>query len=106
MNATTILTRVHPARLRVLALAHDGTGYDHDSVGLFQQRPASGWGTVHELMDRATSARKFYQRLAEVPGWRTMPVTVAAQQVQGSAFPSAYAKHQDKAETIVQATRG
>jgi hypothetical protein len=84
-------------------LPNDGTGFDHDSVGLFQQRPASGWGSVDQLMDPATSARKFYQALAEVPGWEDMPVTVAAQTVQGSAFPDAYAKHQDKAETVVDA---
>ncbi len=86
-----------------LDLPNDGTGFDHDSVGLFQQRPASGWGPVHELMDPATSARKFYQRLDTVPGWQTMPVTVAAQTVQGSAFPSAYAKHQNNAEAVVHA---
>jgi hypothetical protein len=80
---------------------NDGTGYDHDSIGLFQQRPASGWGSVNELMDPATSAHKFYQALADVSGWQTMPVTVAAQTVQGSAFPDAYAKHQDKAEAVV-----
>jgi hypothetical protein len=84
-------------------IPNDGTGYDHDSVGLFQQRPASGWGTVDELMDPATSARKFLTALEQVPGWESMPVTVAAQTVQGSAFPDAYAKHQDKAETVVDA---
>jgi hypothetical protein len=84
-------------------LPNDGTGYDHDSVGLFQQRPASGWGPVDQLMDPATSARKFYQALEQVPGWQDMPVTVAAQTVQGSAFPDAYAKHQPTAETVVDA---
>jgi hypothetical protein len=84
-------------------LPNDGTGYDHDSVGLFQQRPASGWGPVDQLMDPATSAKKFYQALDEVPGWENMPVTVAAQTVQGSAFPDAYAQHQATAETVVHA---
>jgi hypothetical protein len=82
-------------------LPNDGTGYDHDSVGLFQQRPASGWGQVDELMDPDTSAQKFYQALEDVPGWEDMPVTVAAQTVQGSAFPDAYAKHQGNAEAVV-----
>jgi hypothetical protein len=54
-------------------------------------------------MDPATSARKFLQALDQVPGWESMPITVAAQTVQGSAFPDAYAKHQDKAETVVHA---
>jgi hypothetical protein len=84
-------------------IPNDGTGFDHDSVGLFQQRPASGWGAVDELMDPATSARKFYQALDQVPGWENMPVTVAAQTVQGSAFPDAYAKHQDNAQAVVDA---
>jgi hypothetical protein len=85
------------------SLPNDGTGFDHDSVGLFQQRPASGWGPVDQLMDPQTSARKFYQALAQVPGWQDMPVTVAAQTVQGSAFPDAYAKHQATAEAVVDA---
>jgi hypothetical protein len=84
-------------------LPNDGTGFDHDSVGLFQQRPASGWGSVDQLMDPDTSARKFYQALENVPGWQDMPVTVAAQSVQGSAFPDAYAKHQGNAEAVVDA---
>jgi hypothetical protein len=84
-------------------LPNDGTGYDHDSVGLFQQRPASGWGAVDELMDPTTSARKFLTALKDVQGWESMPVTVAAQTVQGSAFPDAYAKHQGNAETVVDA---
>jgi hypothetical protein len=84
-------------------LPHDGTGYDHDSVGLFQQRPASGWGSVDELMDPATSARKFLTALKDVPSWQDMPITVAAQTVQGSAFPDAYAKHQHNAEAVVDA---
>jgi len=28
---------------------HDGEGSDHDSVGIFQQRP--GWGSVKDRMD-------------------------------------------------------
>jgi hypothetical protein len=88
-----------------LQIANDGTGYDHDSVGLFQQRPASGWGSVDELMDPATSARKFYQALVRIPGWDRLPVTVAAQSVQGSAFPTAYAKHQTRAEIVVSTLR-
>jgi hypothetical protein len=105
-----IATAMQETNLRNLAntglpesqdLPNDGTGFDHDSVGLFQQRPASGWGPVDQLMDPATSARKFLQALEQVPGWQDMPVTVAAQTVQGSAFPDAYAKHQPTAEAVV-----
>ncbi|THV35709.1 M23 family metallopeptidase [Glycomyces buryatensis] len=89
----------HPASLE---LPNDGTGYDHDSLGLFQQRPASGWGTVSELMDPATAATKFYNALTDVEDWETRPLTEAAQLVQRSAFPDAYAKHEDTAAAIVQ----
>jgi hypothetical protein len=85
------------------SLPNDGTGYDHDSVGLFQQRPASGWGPVNQLMDPATSAKKFLTALKQVDGWQDMPLTVAAQTVQGSALPDAYAQHEDTAQTVVDA---
>lgn len=101
MQETNLRNLANTGLPESLGQPNDGTGFDHDSVGLFQQRPASGWGPVDQLMDPPTSARKFYQALEEVPGWQDMPVTVAAQTVQGSAFPDAYAKHQDKAEAVV-----
>ncbi|NLT55426.1 MAG: C40 family peptidase [Actinomycetales bacterium] len=67
--------------------------YGHaDSVGLFQQRPSQGWGSIEQLTDPETSARKFYAALLQVRGWSDLAVTVAAQSVQRSAFPDAYAK--------------
>jgi hypothetical protein len=36
---------------------NDGNGSDHDSLGLFQMRPQSGWGTVAELMDPTRTRR-------------------------------------------------
>jgi hypothetical protein len=86
-----------------LNLTHDGVGGDHDSVGLFQQRPSSGWGTVAELMDPATSARKFYLALTQVAGWQGMSVAAAAQAVQVSAFPDAYAQQEALAALVVTA---
>ncbi|MEV0806862.1 hypothetical protein [Micromonospora sp. NPDC050200] len=80
---------------------HQGSGSDHDSVGLFQQRPSSGWGTVAQLMRPAYAARAFYAALAEVPGWQELSVTAAAQAVQISAFPDAYAPHEQRATTVV-----
>jgi hypothetical protein len=82
---------------------HQGSGSDHDSVGLFQQRTSTGWGTVEELMTPATSARRFYEALLAVPGWEQLAITVAAQTVQVSAFPDAYAKHEERATTVVDA---
>jgi len=82
-------------------LPHLGARNDHDSVGLFQQRPSQGWGTPEQLQDPAYASRKFYQKLLTVNGWQTMTLTDAAQAVQRSAFPDAYAKHEPIASQIV-----
>ncbi|MFC9068721.1 C40 family peptidase [Streptomyces harbinensis] len=76
---------------------------DRDSVGLFQQRPSMGWGTVEQIMDPAYSSSKFYAGLLQVAGWERMPLTEAAQAVQRSGFPDAYAKHEGHAVSIVAA---
>ncbi|WP_018352323.1 M23 family metallopeptidase [Longispora albida] len=96
---------------RSLNIPHEGVGRDHDSVGLFQQRPlppdgAGGWGTVEELMTPATSAKKFYDKLRTIQGWELMRLTDAAQRVQVSAFPEAYQKWEPIAATIVDALTG
>ncbi|MGB8381395.1 MAG: hypothetical protein WCG47_09115 [Dermatophilaceae bacterium] len=75
---------------------------DRDSVGLFQQRPSQGWGQVAELMRPDYAATKFYQALQRIPGWEQLPVTEAAQAVQRSAFPTAYAQW----ETLAVALSG
>lgn len=87
-----------------LELPHDAVGSDHDSVGLFQQR--AGWGSVAVRMDPKASARLFYERLLALPDWASMPVTAAAQAVQVSAFPDAYAKWEDAANLVVGAVLG
>ena len=74
---------------------------DHDSLGVFQQRPSQGWGTPEEVRDPVYATRTFLQRLLAVPGWETMPVTRAAQIVQRSAFPNAYAKWESLANSLV-----
>ena len=75
---------------------------DADSLGLFQQRPSTGWGAPAELTNPWYAARKFYQSLVTDKGdWGCL--TCAAQRVQGSAFPDAYAKHEGFARTIVAA---
>jgi biotin carboxyl carrier protein len=84
-----------------------GAANDHDSLGLFQQRPSQGWGTPEQIMDPVYSSKKFYSKLLQVPNWLGLPLTVAAQWVQGSAYPNAYAKHEPMASTIVnQLTNG
>ncbi|MFI7079166.1 hypothetical protein ACIBO1_17900 [Micromonospora sp. NPDC049903] len=82
---------------------HQAIGWDHDSVGLFQQRPSSGWGSVRDLMRPAYASRAFYEALLKVPGWQQMSLTLAAQAVQISAYPYAYAQHEERAATIVAA---
>ncbi|MET0189811.1 MAG: C40 family peptidase [Pseudonocardia sediminis] len=75
---------------------------DRDSLGLFQQRPSQGWGTPAQVTDPAYSTTIFLERLMEVPGWERMPVTDAAQIVQRSAFPDAYAKWEGLAASLVE----
>ncbi len=83
-------------------LPHQGAANDHDSLGLFQQRPSQGWGTPEQLADPAYQAGKFYDKLLTVPGWQSMPLTDAAQAVQVSAYPNAYAQWTDDATRLVE----
>jgi murein DD-endopeptidase MepM/ murein hydrolase activator NlpD len=86
---------------RLTNLSHLGTANDHDSLGLFQQRPSSGWGTPAQVQDPVYASRKFYEKLQTVEGWQNMSLTRAAQRVQRSAYPNAYAKHESLATQIV-----
>ena len=79
---------------------------DRDSLGLFQQRPSQGWGTATEVQDPVYAARAFYTHLRRIPGWRTLPVTVAAQRVQHSAAPEAYAQWEDASRQLARALTG
>jgi murein DD-endopeptidase MepM/ murein hydrolase activator NlpD len=85
---------------------HLGDRNDHDSLGLFQQRPSQGWGTAEQITNPVYSSTKFYNKLTQVPGWETLPLTVAAQRVQVSAYPNAYAKHEPTATQIVNKLTG
>jgi cell wall-associated NlpC family hydrolase len=77
-----------------------------DSLGLFQQRPSQGWGTVAQIMDPVLAAHAFYSRLAAVPGWQELPLTAAAQAVQRSAYPAAYARWQPAATGLAASFAG
>ncbi|MFR9802700.1 hypothetical protein ACL02T_10405 [Pseudonocardia sp. RS010] len=70
---------------------------DRDSLGLFQQRPSQGWGTSTQVREPSYAAGQFFERLLAVPGWTEMPLWQAAQTVQRSAFPLAYAKWEQTA---------
>lgn len=79
---------------------------DRDSLGLFQQRPSMGWGTEEEIMDPVYAAGKFYEELVELPDYLSMPLTEAAQAVQRSAYPDAYAQHEPEAALLAAALTG
>ncbi|MGC3861839.1 hypothetical protein ACPSM1_16780 [Micromonospora chersina] len=82
-------------------LGHLGDRNDHDSLGLFQQRPSSGWGTPEQITNPEYSTLAFLKGLKQVDGWQDMPLTEAAQTVQVSAYPDAYAQWEQQAADIV-----
>ncbi|MFG1889407.1 hypothetical protein ACGFIR_16245 [Micromonospora sp. NPDC049051] len=82
-------------------LGHLGDRNDHDSQGLFQQRPSSGWGTVEQITDPEYSTTAFLKGLKQVDGWQEMPLTKAAQTVQVSAYPDHYAQWEQMAADLV-----
>ncbi|MCF4123698.1 M23 family peptidase, partial [Antribacter sp. KLBMP9083] len=117
-----LMAALTESRLRMLAnataypdsagFANDGDGSDHDSLGLFQMRPAAGWGSVAELMDADYQARAFYggptgpnggspRGLLDIPGWQSLPKGVAAQSVEVSAYPDRFAEFEPVAEAIL-----
>ena len=85
---------------------HNVSYGDRDSVGLFQQRPSQGWGTRSQIMDPLHASTSFFKALARVPGWQTMSVTDAAQAVQHSNAPQAYAVWAPMARTLAIAMTG
>ncbi|WAC68274.1 LysM peptidoglycan-binding domain-containing protein [Microbacterium sp. SL75] len=83
---------------------------DRDSLGLFQQRPSTGWGTPDQILDRERSTRVFYggaadpngsatRGLLDIPGWDQLSYADAAQAVQISAYPDRYAQWEQPATT-------
>ncbi|HET8615629.1 MAG TPA: hypothetical protein VFL94_08910 [Actinomycetales bacterium] len=79
---------------------------DRDSLGLFQQRPSQGWGTKKQVTDPVYATNAFYDVLVKVEGYRSLPITTAAQRVQRSAFPQAYAQHEEEARVLASALSG
>jgi hypothetical protein len=115
-NARTIIRvarEMHlPARAAVIAIAaaeqesklNNMRGGDLDSAGLFQMRPSAGWGSYRQVTDPVYASRKFYRVLLQVRGWQHLPVTVAAQAVEVSAFGWAYARWELSAHQLVSRT--
>jgi hypothetical protein len=83
-------------------LGHLGAYNDHDSEGLFQQRPSSGWGTSEQITNPDYASKAFFNGLKNVGGWQNLPLTTAAQTVQVSAYPYAYAQWEEQAADVVQ----
>ncbi|MGY1497777.1 heavy metal transporter [Streptomyces sp. QTS52] len=118
VNAATITAvgtaRGLPERAVAIALAtalqesglRNITHGDRDSLGLFQQRPSQGWGTAKEIQDPAYAAGEFYDHLVKVSGYAHLPLTEAAQRVQRSGYPQAYAKHEQDATLLAAALTG
>jgi len=77
-----------------------------DSRGLFQQRPSQGWGTEGQIMDPYYAVNAFYDALVKIPGYETLDITDAAQQVQRSAHPQAYAQHEDMGRAFASSLSG
>lgn len=117
-NASLIVAisvrRELPARAATIALAtayqesklYNVRGGDRDSLGLFQQRPSQGWGRPRQLLDPSYATNAFYDALVRVPGYASLPVTQAAQRVQRSGFPEAYAAHEADARVLASALTG
>ncbi|QMW68295.1 hypothetical protein H4N58_04850 [Mumia sp. ZJ1417] len=103
-----------PARAVTIALA---TAYqesklrnidygDRDSLGLFQQRPSQGWGTPEQILQPRYAINRFYDGLEKIEGYRSMSITDAAQAVQRSGFPEAYADHEAYGRALASALTG
>lgn len=106
MQESTLYNRASTVYPESYDVPHEGDGSDYDSVGLFQQRSSTGWGAVTDLMKPDFATKQFLKALIQIPRWQDLPVTVAAQTVQGSAFPDAYAKHEGNATEVVDAING
>jgi hypothetical protein len=111
-----VLTRQLPERAAVLVLAAglqesklrnlpSGSG-DRDSVGVLQQRPSQGWGTIEQLGDLHYATGKFLDALIKQPNWQSEPLANAIQAVQISADGSLYAQHEGEAQALADALTG
>lgn len=95
-----IATAIQESKLRNLTYG------DRDSVGLFQQRPSQGWGTREQLLDPVYAANAFYDALVKIKGYEGMRITEIAQKVQRSAYPEAYADHEQQGRLLASTLSG
>jgi cell wall-associated NlpC family hydrolase len=76
---------------------------DHDSLGIFQMRPSTGWGTVAQVTDVIYEATTWFQHLQNIPNWMTLPLGPLDQLIEQSAFPLRYAGHETDARALYSA---
>ena len=126
-NAATIIRvgrqRHVPPRGWVIAVAaaiqesslHNLPYGDRDSAGLFQQRPSMGWGSFAQVTDPVYAATAFFggpdvppgnPGLLDITGWEHLSITQAAQAVQRSGYPDAYAQRAEEATVLVHRLAG
>jgi hypothetical protein len=79
---------------------------DRDSLGLFQQRPSQGWGTVAQVLDPVYATNAFYDALIKIDGYQSMEITKVAQAVQRSGAPEAYADHEQEGRILASTLAG
>ncbi|MFH8793589.1 hypothetical protein [Streptomyces sp. NPDC017941] len=76
---------------------------DQDSVGVFQQRPSQGWGTVEQCGDVPHATASFLRRAVDEdrrnPGWTAGRL---AQAVQRSSHPERYDQAEAKARSLIE----
>lgn len=98
-----IATAIQESRLENIDYGDDA---GPDSRGLFQQRPSQGWGTEEQVMTPLYATGAFYDALVRIPGYESLPITEAAQTVQRSAYPEAYADHEPEGRAFASALTG
>ena len=79
---------------------------DHDSLGLFQQRPSQGWGLPGQVVDPRYATDSFLNAMIRKDpdgGWLIGDIAQICQRVQASAYPEAYAPEVHDADLVVAA---
>lgn len=99
-STVALATAIQESKLENLS------GGDHDSAGLFQQRPSQGWGSFDQVTDPVYATGRFFDALILVSNWEQMAITDAAQAVQRSAYPDAYANHANDARILTATFHG
>jgi len=88
---------------------------DRDSVGIFQMRPSTGWGSVAQLQDVDYQVNAFYggqevppgnPGLLDLSGWEQLRPGDAAQAVERSAFPDRYHTWEALAASLIEQLGG